>query len=105
MKVRLYFTMGMPAWPAWRIIVQISAIARSRSGSLARRISGISARLISRELIGNGTQSSVSPNDSTCFRSRSNASTLHSSSTFRPIAPLQIWFTPNAASARRVISE
>ena len=104
MNVRLYFTIGMPAWPARRIMVQISSIARSRAGSLASRISGISALAIGAEDMGNGTQSSVIPNDSTCFRRRPSASRLHAFSTSRPRFPLQILVTPNAASARSVIS-
>jgi hypothetical protein len=41
-------------------------------------IAGLSLRLISEELRGSGTMSSVSPNDSTCSRRFVSASTDHS---------------------------
>jgi len=104
MNVRLYLTSGMPARPQFRIIWQMFSMARSRAGSFAKRISGSSALVISLELIGSGTASSVTPNDSTCRRSRMSASTDHSSM-FAERWPLQMWFTPNAARARSVGSE
>ena len=74
----LYFTDGMPARDTLRIIWQMSSICFCRSGSLPSMMAGLSLRLISDELNGSGTMSSVSPNDSTCSRRLVSASTDHS---------------------------
>ena len=76
----LYFSEEMPARDAFRIIWQTSSISRSRSGPLPSMIFGSSNREISFELMGSGTMSSVTPNDSTRSRSFDSPSTDQCSS-------------------------
>src|SRR5262245_1325068 len=65
-------------------------------------MAGISARVISEELIGSGTMSSEMPCDATTSRSLESPSTDHASSIFGDGSPLQMLVTPNAAQARRM---
>ena len=105
MNVRLYFTDGMPARAVLRIIWQMPSICFWRSGSVPSRIAGLSLRLISDELSGSGTMSSVRPNDSTRSRSAISASTDHAASIAGAGSRLQMWLTPKPASTRRIASE
>src|SRR5215467_10005108 len=66
---------------------------------------GSSAFVISLELIGSGTTSSVMPNDSIRSRSRERPSTDQCSSNRSEGSRLQILLTPNPARARRISSE
>ena len=103
--VRLYFSAGMPARAAFRIIWQRSSISLSRSGLRPSRIFGFSDRLISFELRGSGTMSSAIPNLSTRSLSRINPSTDHRSSSLTAGSVLQMWLTPSAARTASVSSE
>ena len=76
----LYLSEGIPARAVLRIISHTASISRSRSGLLPSMMFGSSKRLISFELMGSGTMSSVMPNDSTRSRRRDSESTDHFSS-------------------------
>src|SRR5262245_44779276 len=101
----LYFNAGIPARAVLRIIWQMSSISRSRSGFLPSMMFGISNREISFELMGSGTMSRVTPNDSTRSRSRERPSTDHLSSRRSDGRRLQMLLTPKPAIARRMASE
>jgi hypothetical protein len=92
----LYLSAEMPAWLAFRIIWQMSSMARSRSGLLPSMIAGYSDLSISTELSGSGSMSRCRPNDSTRSRSRLSPSTDHFSSRRLDGSELQMCSTPNA---------